>query len=139
MFWILFSLLALYFIFAFVLAYLPVNSGFAECKTNGVEIYMKTNGVHTDIIVPIEHELKNWRKYIHPEATKGGDRGFRYVAFGWGDKGFYLQTPEWSDLKFSTAFKAVFFLSTTAMHVTFYKELEENTKQRTPCNAKPPV
>ena len=48
----------------------------------------------------------------------------RYLAFGWGDKGFYLDTPEWSDLKASTAFKAVFGLSSSAMHTTFYKTMK---------------
>jgi uncharacterized protein (TIGR02117 family) len=45
-----------------------------------------------------------------------------YVAFGWGDKGFYLNTPNWSDLKTSTAFNAAFGLGGSAMHVSFYKK-----------------
>ena len=45
---------------------------------------------------------------------------------GWGDKGFYLDTPSWADLKFSTAFKAVFGINTAAIHATYYKELKEN-------------
>jgi uncharacterized protein (TIGR02117 family) len=44
-----------------------------------------------------------------------------------GDKGFYLYTPEWSDLKASTAFKAAFYLSTSAMHTTFYRNMKEGT------------
>ena len=43
----------------------------------------------------------------------------RYIAFGWGDKGFYLDTPTWADLKFSTAFVAAFWLGTSAMHTTY--------------------
>lgn len=43
-----------------------------------------------------------------------------------GDKGFYLDTPTWADLRFSVAFKATFALSTSAMHVTFYRYLKEN-------------
>ena len=47
----------------------------------------------------------------------------KYIAFGWGDKGFYLETPTWDDLKFSTAFKAAFALSSSAIHATFYRQL----------------
>jgi uncharacterized protein (TIGR02117 family) len=43
---------------------------------------------------------------------------------GWGDKGFYLETPEWSDLKASVAFKAATGLSTTAIHATYYKKMK---------------
>lgn len=50
----------------------------------------------------------------------------QFVAFGWGDKSFYLETPNWSDLKFKVAFNAVFGLSTTAIHATFYNSLQEN-------------
>lgn len=50
----------------------------------------------------------------------------KYLAIGWGDKGFYLNTPEWSDLKVSTAFNAVFGLSSSAMHTTFYKKMIED-------------
>jgi uncharacterized protein (TIGR02117 family) len=46
-----------------------------------------------------------------------------YVGFGWGNKEFYLTTPEWSDLKFSTAIKALFFFGPVAIHATFYKYL----------------
>lgn len=46
---------------------------------------------------------------------------------GWGDKGFYLETPTWAELKASVAFKAVTGLSTTAIHATFYIMLEENS------------
>ena len=49
---------------------------------------------------------------------------------GRGDKGFYLQTPQWSDLKFSVAFNAVFDFSTAAMHATFYPQLTENSNCR---------
>ena len=48
-----------------------------------------------------------------------------FVGLGWGDKGFYLETPTWADLKTSTALKAVSGYNTTAMHVTFYKEMQE--------------
>ncbi len=45
-----------------------------------------------------------------------------YVGFGWGDKGFYLNTPNWSDLKFTTALDAILpYFGGSAMHVTLYQ------------------
>lgn len=46
-----------------------------------------------------------------------------YASVGWGDRGFYLQTPNWSDLRFSVAFKAMFHLGSSAMHVNFLKSV----------------
>ncbi len=90
-----------------------------------IETYILTNGVHTDLVVPVKTKEIDWSRKLPFENTRGKQTGFRYVAFGWGDKGFYLDTPTWADLKFSTAFKAAFWLSNSAMHVTFYNDMKE--------------
>ncbi len=91
-----------------------------------VTIYILTNGVHTDIVMPLQNEDKDWLKEVSIAHTTGKDTLAQYVAFGWGDKGFYLNTPTWADLKFSTAFNAAFGLSTAAIHTTFYRNLQES-------------
>ncbi len=90
-----------------------------------VFIYLKTNGVHTDLVVPVRHALKDWRPDLAFAHTRSGDTTATYVGIGWGDKGFYLETPTWADLKASTAFKAAFGLGGTALHATFYNGLRE--------------
>jgi uncharacterized protein (TIGR02117 family) len=89
-----------------------------------VAIYIKTNGVHTDIVVPAVNDQMDWRKEILYSNTSGNDTSMQYLAMGWGDKGFYLETPTWSDLKASVAFKAAFALSTTAIHATYHSEMK---------------
>jgi uncharacterized protein (TIGR02117 family) len=90
-----------------------------------VTIYIHTNGVHTDVVLPVSNELYDWRKDIKFENTISKDTVANYIAFGWGDKGFYLNTPTWAQLKFSVAFRAAFALSTSAIHATFYKSMQE--------------
>lgn len=92
-----------------------------------VAIYILTNGVHTDIVFPIKTAQYDWSEKVKFSNATAVDSSFNYLAMGWGDKGFYLETPEWSDLKFSVAFKAAFGLSTTAIHATYYKSLKENS------------
>lgn len=120
------SIVCLYGISAYILMNISVNSDFTECDKNAVEIFVRSNGVHTDLILPLKHELKDWSTLVNPLDTKEGDKDIKYVAFGWGDKGFYLETPTWAELKFTTAFKAMFFLSSTAMHVAFHKNINES-------------
>ncbi len=117
--------LIIYSTSAYLLSKITVNSD-ADNQSKNVSIYIKTNGVHTDIILPVKNEIKNWSSQIKFENTKSNDTTATYLAFGWGNKGFYLDTPEWSDLKASTAFNAAFGLSTSAMHTTFYKAIKEN-------------
>ncbi|WP_294735771.1 TIGR02117 family protein [uncultured Flavobacterium sp.] len=78
------------------------------------------------LIVPIKNSTKDWSKDILFTHTRANDTLARYVVFGWGDKGFYLNTPQWSDLKASTAFCAAFHLGTSAMHTKFYNAVRED-------------
>lgn len=116
--------LVLYVVSALLISKISVNSD-ASQKDKEIEIFILSNGVHVDIVVPIKNEFKDWSKEILFQQTKSKDSLVNYLAFGWGDKGFYLNTPEWSDLKASTAFNAAFGLSTSAMHTTFYKKMKE--------------
>lgn len=120
---VLVCLVGIYLLAAYVLSRISVAK---ESQTQGeIPIYILTNGVHTDLALPIYDEQIDWSKEVKFANTVGKDSAFEYVAFGWGDKGFYLETPTWADLKVSTALKAAFSLSTAAIHATFYKKLTE--------------
>lgn len=114
-----------YVFLAYVIPYIPVNTKDSDPQQD-VEVYIRTNGVHTDLVVPIHTEYKDWSEMIKFSDIKSQDSTMQFIGFGWGDKGFYLDTPEWSDLKFSTAFVAAFGLGSSAMHATFYKKIDEN-------------
>lgn len=121
-----FTFLALYTTSVLIISKITVNSDVTEVnEKDAIPIYILSNGVHTDIVVPLVNEVKDWRKEIQFSQTQANDTLATFVAFGWGDKGFYLYTPEWSDLKASTALKAVFGVSPSAMHTTFFKQLKE--------------
>lgn len=112
-------LIGLYSCVAHLLSSIVVNP---TPERGDIEIYILSTGVHTDIILPIETSIYDWRKDVRFEHTKSKNDDFNYVAFGWGDKGFYLETPEWEDLKATVALKAMTGFSSTAMHTTFYKD-----------------
>ena len=80
-----------------------------------IPIYLSTNGVHTDFVLPVANEIVDWRSVLALANTQ-----VNWVAFGWGDRGFYLDTPTWSDLKLTTALGALSGTGKTAMHVTTY-------------------
>lgn len=106
---------------------IPLISVSAE-KTNDpktVDIYLLTNGVHTDIVVPVKNDIYDWSTQIPMENTLSKNTDYKYLSVGWGDKGFYMDTPTWADLKFSTAVKAAFWLSNSAMHCTYYDTMKE--------------
>ena len=121
-----FSFLVLYVLSVFLISKITVNSNADLIKQQRtIPIYILSNGVHTDIVVPIKNEIKDWRNEIQFSQTQSKDSLINFIAFGWGDKGFYLDTPEWSDLKVSTACRAACGISSSAIHTTFFKQLRE--------------
>lgn len=116
----------LYFLFAITLPYIPSNVNFKPSTQDGIEIYLRTDGVHTDIILPLRTPQKDWTPFLNPSHTKSGANNYQYAAFGWGEKDFYLHTPTWDDLKLKTALNAMFFLNTTVMHVSFYQTIQQD-------------
>lgn len=86
-----------------------------------ISIYLVSNGVHTDIVMPMRNEVHDWGQVVNPLHTRGGQMA-EYVGIGWGDRGFYLESPTWADLQASTALKAISGLGGSAMHVTFYPQ-----------------
>ena len=118
------GLVLLYILFAYLLAKITIEK---EANTKAeVTIYIKTNGVHTDIVVPTKNDQMDWTKQIKFLNTKRADTSSVFLGMGWGDKGFYLQTPTWDDLTAKVAFNAMFGLGSTAIHATYYSKLTEN-------------
>jgi len=115
------AFVVLYLIAAFILSWLSV--GKEPGASNDVGIYILTNGDHTDVVLPVKNQLKDWSREVKFENTISHDTTSKYIALGWGDKGFYLNTPTWAQLKLSAAFKAAFALSTSAIHATYYRNM----------------
>jgi uncharacterized protein (TIGR02117 family) len=124
---ILLSLIASYLFFALALSLLPAKPVKFDCLSDKV-IYLTTNGVHLDIIIPVENVEDDLLQKLNITNNAG------YLGFGWGDRDFYYETPYWSDLKFRVAFKALFLKSRSAMHVTFYPRSYSNWRKILLCN-----
>ncbi len=115
-------LIGVYLLVALLFTFIPANM-FSKQPEKGITVYLKSNGVHTDIVVPTENKFYNWSESILPEDFGLISGETTWSSFGWGDKGFYLNTPNWSDLKVTTALDAVMpFFGESAMHVTLYDE-----------------
>ena len=112
----------IYLLLSQLLPFIRINRATVP-PAGGITIYIESNGVHTDFVLPVKNAQLNWNVLLPPSDFESVDTTFRYVGLGWGDKGFFIGTPTWADLKFSTAFKAAFGLSTTAMHV-WYKRYQ---------------
>ena len=108
-------LILIYIGIALLLSNIEVNKE-AQTAGDNQTIYLKTNGVHLDIIL----KKTDLQPIISSSLNISAEE--QYLAFGWGDENFYLHTPTWNDLTFKTAFGAMFLKSSTLVHLTKYSE-----------------
>ena len=123
-------LIGIYLLSERILSRISVNDT-ENSEPKNITMYVMSNGVHTDLVLPTKTDFIDWSTIFSFENTLGKKTDFKYIAIGWGDKGFYLNTPEWKDLKASTAFVAATGIGETALHVTYYNniKLDDLTKK----------
>ena len=116
--WIVFSpivLILLYGLLALVCALLPVEGRAQSVAGDDLALFICASFAHTDIVVPLSDEAGGWRSAFFAVAGDVSDSA--YIAIGWGDLGFYQDTPRWRDLRAETAFRAFAGLGPTTLHV----------------------
>lgn len=108
---------------------IPANPGWKQPE-RGVTILVRTNGVHTWLLLPKVAEGVDWRPLADPRHIRdvryaAGD----YLAFGYGNRDFYLNTPRWADLSLTTALAAAFGRGPGLMHVEHVYDPRPNQYQ----------
>ena len=87
--------------------FVPRNSDWAE-PPNGVLVFVRSNGVHVDLVLPALAAGQDLYRLVPPEHVANPASASGWIAFGWGQREFYLETPRWSDLTVRNAARAVF-------------------------------
>jgi uncharacterized protein (TIGR02117 family) len=110
-----------YLLLAGVFGLIGVNRDFHATASSegGVAIYLRTNGVHADIVLPTRSSNYDWSRLIPASQMRSLAHPTPWIEFGWGDRAFMLETPTWHDLRLSTSIKALAGWGPSAMHVEY--------------------
>jgi uncharacterized protein (TIGR02117 family) len=109
---------AVFFLVATLLGRVPLNQPYQPSAEANIPIYVLSNGVHTDLLVPLQHEVWDWTTVIPlGEFEQVEDTAVAYLGFGWGEQRLYREVPEWSDLTAEIAISAMMWPTPSAMHV----------------------
>ncbi len=107
----------LYLAAAGLLGVVPANVAWREADS-GITIFVRSNGVHTWIMMPKVNRYMDWRPFAPGEHLRDPRYGRgNYIAVGYGDRDFYLNTPTWDDLSLRTAGAALLGTGPTLLHV----------------------
>ncbi len=116
---------------ALILELVPVNTAFRDAE-NGTEVYLVSNGIHVDFVLPIQTRLIDFSELLPYRQFAGVDSSHRYIFFGWGDRSFYIETPDWHGVSLSTVAEAMLLPTAAVMHVQYTRnkpEVSESTRR----------
>ena len=97
---------AIYLLAALIGSLIPVNRGWTE-PPKGTTIYLADNGVHADIIMPVDAQGLDWAPLVPGNDFAAADPTARWIAFGSGEQRVYLETPTWWDITPRTIWSAL--------------------------------
>lgn len=109
--------LPLLYLFGALIGAIVPAGGSAPEPHDGITIFVRTNDVHTWLMVPTDAAGIDWRPLAPARDLADPARAGDYLAFGWGSRTFYLNTPTWHDLTLRTATGALFGNGPALMHV----------------------
>jgi uncharacterized protein (TIGR02117 family) len=98
---------------------IPRNSDWREPES-GIRVLVGSNGVHTELVMPLVTPEKDWRRDFPAADLPVPDRGFTHVAVSWGEKEVFLNTPTWWDLSPVTVLRIVGIGGDGLLHVSHY-------------------
>ena len=125
-----------YLLLALVLGLAPLNRDFRPTppQDGGITVYLRTNGVHAELVLPASAPY-DWRAELPPAEVVDAARlatppGLTWIAFGWGDRDFFIRTRTWADLRPATAASALVGLGPAAMYVEYLARPQDYRAQR---------
>jgi uncharacterized protein (TIGR02117 family) len=86
-------------------AIVPRNPGRVE-PVAGIDIGIDATLAHTELVLPVAANGHDWRRVLPPELFPPG-LAVTHLSFSWGERDFFLATPEWSDIDLRLAVRAL--------------------------------
>ncbi len=90
-------------------------------KSCSFKICVSDNGMHSNIIVPVNNKVFDWQKYL---SLNDNNLEYRYFSFGWGEQNYYTNPPT-KELKIPKGFQALFFPNRSVIRVQRHQILPQ--------------
>lgn len=106
-----------------LLGFVPNGSGRSADDADTVRIFIRSNEVHTDLVLPTVSQEVDWRELFPPHHFRGSVADSPNIVIGWGDEGFFVHTRTWNDFQLTTALDALLLPSEGVLHVEYVGQM----------------
>lgn len=104
----------------------PTKWGNYSNENSAIAIYVYNSGIHTDLLVPLQTPVWNWQEGLDLKSITPQTNSNEYLAFGFGDRSYFLETSQGASPKFTTLFNALFLPTLPAMRVLAYRDIPQH-------------
>lgn len=103
-----FFVVLIYLVAALLGGLIPVTPN-QKASNDGLSktIYLTSNALHADIAIPVDAFTKEQFSFLAESGFPLTNPNLEYLIIGWGSRDFYTSTAEYSDMEFSTVWRAV--------------------------------
>ena len=72
-----------------------------------IDVHLVSGPIHYDVLLPATPQTRQTFAFLEQAGVPINLSGVEWILVGWGAKGFYIETKEFSDMKASTVAQAV--------------------------------
>lgn len=103
-----FLIVLMYLFAALVGGLIPSNIApqIADSELLENPVYLTSNALHADIAIPVDDNIRERFAFLRQDGFPLDNPNLEYLIIGWGSKEFYTSTANYSDMKFSTIWRA---------------------------------
>lgn len=106
---------------------IPKNWGNDVRASCHFQVCVAQLGFHTNIIVPVQNEIFDWRRYLTLNSGSQLQKlDNSYVGFGWGERNWYMNPPTELPLMLRDGFRALFLPNPSVLRVRTYYSFPQN-------------
>jgi uncharacterized protein (TIGR02117 family) len=108
--------IGLYMTAALIGSHVPANGDWRP-PTNGIDIFVETNGVHVSLIVPVSAAGEDLSDLVRPDQLVNPDLYGTHIMVGWGHGPVYRNAQTWGDVRSGDIASAIVGSDDTTLHV----------------------
>lgn len=95
-----------YVVAAFLGAFIP--NGKSGGGSGDIEVHLVSGPIHFDVLIPATPVTLETFSFLEDAGVPISMTGVEWILVGWGARGFYIETKNFSDMKVRTVAQAVF-------------------------------
>ncbi|MBD1823195.1 DUF2459 domain-containing protein [Cyanobacteria bacterium FACHB-DQ100] len=102
----------------------------ANCEDQPYRIFVEGDAMHVNLLMQVDNGVYDWRQFLNlKQIGSDTNENYRYLKMGWGDRIWYTEVPDWSQMNVLDIGRVLFKPgNASVMYVQGYATRPEGTR-----------